>query len=112
MDQDLQYSSEDNFARTQYDTANISDETGMPGSTINKLSLIEILNWIDTALCNHNRIVFEKMSSWTALTWPNRDENSILYQIYQKQLFIKSGLRKCILKEMQHSQQGTHKIGF
>ena len=43
----------------------------------------EVLPIEATALCNFNRIVFEEMSSETALTWHgDRDEDSILDEIY------------------------------
>ena len=42
--------------------------------------------YIDTALRNRNRTVFEGMASSTALSW-YRDEKSILDQIYENQIF-------------------------
>ena len=39
-------------------------------------------------ICNHNRIVFEEISSWTALKWNMVMIDSILDQIYQKLIFL------------------------
>ena len=44
-----------------------------------------------TSLCNHNRIAFEEMSSWTGLTWHigiYRQQVNIYNKIYQKQYLI------------------------
>ena len=63
------------------------------------------------------------MTAWTALSWHNnRDEDNILDQIYDKQIFsafyyedLKFGecFKKCIFKDIYSTlQQGTHKIEY
>ena len=43
-----------------------------------------------TALRNHNRIAFEEMSSWTALTMHHRNKANIFDQIYKEQIYSES----------------------
>ena len=40
----------------------------------------------NVALRNHNRTVFEQMTSWTTLIMHLRDEDSILDQTYQNKI--------------------------
>ena len=59
--------------------------------------------YLYTALCNHNRIAFEEMSSWTA----NMDEDIILDQIHEKQIFSKFEILR-VIKENAYLKKTAH----
>ena len=74
-----------------------------------------------TALRNHNRIVFEEMLSWTALTWDIGTKTAFQTKLNKANIFGIFSLRfknfgvneeNAYLRKYSTLQQGAHKIGF